>query len=97
LLTKVHTLLPEPPEGEDLPHDTLANNIFIRGGVISPRQHVLGEIGVLRITQREYTEALDCFLQGSFWADAAYIAEGVLTVDELKGYIDREWPQTDMN
>jgi len=94
LLAKVQGLLPEPPEGEELPHDTLADNIFIPDRSVSPRQHVLGEIGVLRMARRDYTEALDCFLRAGFWADAAYVAERVLTIDELKAYIDREWPAT---
>ena len=25
--------------------------------------------------------------------DAAYVAERVLTVEELKAYVDREWPE----
>jgi hypothetical protein len=27
-----------------------------------------------------------------YWMDAAYVAERVLTLDELKAYVDREWP-----
>jgi hypothetical protein len=84
-------MFPERPEGEELPPDTLANNIFIPDGGISPREHLLGEIGVLRLARRDYVEALDCFLRGGFWADAAYVAERVLTLEELKGYVDREW------
>jgi hypothetical protein len=94
LLTKVHGMFPEPPEGEELPADTLANNIFIPDGSISPREHLLGEIGVLRMARRDYVEALDCFLRGGFWADAAYVAERVLTLEDLKDYVDREWSMT---
>jgi len=91
LLEKAHGVLPERPENEESPHDTLADNVFIPDGKIDPRQHILGEMGVLRMIRRNYTEALDCFLRGGFWADAAYVAERVLTTEELKTYLDREW------
>jgi hypothetical protein len=29
----------------------------------------------------------------SYWMDAAYVAERILTVDELKAYVDRNWPE----
>jgi tetratricopeptide (TPR) repeat protein len=94
LLGRAHGLLPDRPENEESPHDTLADNVFISDRNIDPRQHILGEMGVLRMTRREYTEALDCFLHGGFWADAAYVAERVLTTEELKAYIDREWDES---
>jgi hypothetical protein len=55
-------------------------------------QQMLGELGALRLARREFTEALDCLLRAGFWYDAAYVAERVLTVDELKTYVDRHWP-----
>lgn len=91
-LSKAREMLPEAVENEEEAHDTLASNIFIPDGSIYPREHMLGEMGVLRIVRREYAEALDCFLRGGFWADAAYVAERVLSVAELKAYLDREWP-----
>jgi hypothetical protein len=48
---------------------------------------------VLHLTRREYVDALDCFLRGGFWMDAAYVAERVLTVEELKSYVDGRWPE----
>ena len=94
LLGKAHGMLPDLPEDEESPHDTLADNVFIPHRNIFPRQHILGEIAVLRMTRRDYTGALDCFLRGGFWADAAYVAERVLTVAELKACIDREWGES---
>jgi hypothetical protein len=91
LLTRAHGTLPGPLQNEESPHDTLADKVFVPDGNIDPRQHILGEMGVLRMARRDYTEALDCFLRGGFWADAAYVAERVLTTDELKAYVDREW------
>jgi hypothetical protein len=54
---------------------------------------VLGELGVLRLHRKEFSLALDALLNGGHWADAAYVAERVLTVDELKNYVDRHWPE----
>jgi LysM repeat protein len=46
----------------------------------------------LRLARREYTQALDALLNAGFWMDAAYVAERVLTADELKTYVDYYWP-----
>lgn len=54
-----------------------------------------GELGVLRMSLREYTESLGALLAGGQWADAAYVAEAVLSPDELKQYVDRDWPLRD--
>lgn len=54
---------------------------------------VLGELGVLRLNLRQYGESLDALLRSGFWGDAAYVAERILTVDELKSYVDRNWPK----
>jgi hypothetical protein len=81
-------------------HNTLAQNIFIRGrysSQILPAQHIMAELGVLRLARRDYAEALDCFLRAGFWLDAAYVAERVLTVNELKTYVDANWPYADLS
>ncbi len=51
----------------------------------------LGELGVLHLARREYAEALDALIRSGYWMDAAYVAERVLTTDELKRYVDRNW------
>jgi len=61
-------------------------------GTISVGQQALGELGVLRLARRQYVEALDALLRAGFWADAAYVAEKVLTLEELKNYVDQQWP-----
>ena len=64
------------------------------GDAIPIEQQVSGELGVLHLARREYTEALDALLRsGYYWMDAAYVAERVLTTDELKAYVDRNWPE----
>lgn len=55
-------------------------------------EQVLAELGVLRLQRGEFVSALDALLRADFWGDAAYVAERVLTVDELKSYVDQSWP-----
>lgn len=68
------------PNSEYLPPLTLA-------------QQWNAELGVFRLSRRQYLEALDAFMHSAHWNDAAYVADQVLTVDELKGVVDRRWPE----
>lgn len=56
-------------------------------------RQVLGELGAVRLARRDYAQALDALLNAGFWMDAAYVAERVLSVDELKTYVDTHWPE----
>jgi photosystem II stability/assembly factor-like uncharacterized protein/tetratricopeptide (TPR) repeat protein len=60
---------------------------------IDVSNQVLGELGVVHLSERDYVESLDALLRSGFWMDAAYVAERILTVDELKAYIDQNWPE----
>jgi len=59
---------------------------------VPARRMILGELGVLRLTQGDFTQALDALLRSGYWLDAAYVAERVLTTRELKAYVDSHWP-----
>ena len=59
---------------------------------VSAERQIQGELGVLRLSRGEYIQALDSLLKAGFWMDAAYVAERVLTLNELKDYVDRSWP-----
>jgi hypothetical protein len=62
------------------------------GDRIAVGRQAFGELGVLHLARREYAEALDALLRSGYWMDAAYVAERVLTTDELKSYVNRAWP-----
>ncbi|HOX06822.1 MAG TPA: hypothetical protein PK280_10500 [Planctomycetota bacterium] len=62
-------------------------------GCFSARELVRGELGVLQLARRHYSEALDCLARGGYSLDAGYVAERVLTLDELTGYVDANWPE----
>lgn len=58
------------------------------------RPRALGELGAVRLARKEYAPALDALIRGGYWTDAAYVAERVLTIEELKAYVDQEWPRS---
>lgn len=76
----------------------LAGSLYVANGIelepISVTAQLHGEWGVFRLARRQYSEALEALLRSGFWEDAAYVAERVLTLDELKRYVDRHWPTT---
>lgn len=63
----------------------------------NPTDKPLGELGVLSLARGQYFEALDALVRGRYWLDAAYVAERVLSVDELSAYVDATWPQPATN
>lgn len=83
----------EPPKlepGEPPPFvDSLSD---ARDGVPA-RRMVLAESGVLHLTRGEFVQALDALLRAGYWTDAAYVAERVLTLPELRSYVDAHWPE----
>ncbi len=59
--------------------------------VASPLCRVEAERGVLALSRGEYLDAMARLYigAGDHWSDAAYVAERVLTVEELKDFVDR--------
>ncbi|HET6223235.1 MAG TPA: hypothetical protein VFE11_13770, partial [Dongiaceae bacterium] len=49
-----------------------------------------GELAVMRLSQGEYRDSLQLLfpVAGTYWGDIIYIAERVLTLDELKAFVD---------
>ncbi len=97
LLAKVSRSFPAELPGTNAPvsfDETLSSEINPWDhDNISIGKQVLGELGVVRLARREYAEALDALLHSGYWMDAAYVAERVLTTDELKVYVERNWPE----
>jgi hypothetical protein len=58
---------------------------------LTPTEVVAGELAVLGLARRQYVDSLDLLLRNNWWTDAAYVAERVLTVDELQKYVDANW------
>ena len=96
LLAKVSRQFPQELPGTNAPGD-FAQSLFVDINPVWSEQIAVGrqssgELGVLHLARREYTEALDTLLRSGYWTDAAYVAERVLTLDEFKNYVDRDWP-----
>ncbi len=68
----------------DEPHDLL-----------SEPARALGELATLRLATRHYEESLRLLLRGGHWLDAAYVAERVLTSDELLRFVDEGYPRSE--
>ncbi len=47
-----------------------------------------GDLGGLRLARGDFVQALDVLFKGKLWEDAAFVAERVLTTNELKQYVD---------
>ena len=61
---------------------------------LKPGCRVEGEGAILALERGDYLQAFDQLYrsQAVYWQDAAIVAERVLTVDELKGYVDAHVP-----
>lgn len=96
LLAKVTRSFPPEPPSTNTPASFAENlSVVINSEYdesLSAGQQALGELGVLHLARREYTQSLDALLRSSYWMDAAYVAERVLTPDELKNYVNENWP-----
>jgi photosystem II stability/assembly factor-like uncharacterized protein/tetratricopeptide (TPR) repeat protein len=95
LLAKLSRRFPQEPPGTNAPA-SLEENLYVTvnpvwNDSIPIGRQAFGELGALHLARREYTGALDALLRSGYWMDAAYVAERVLTVEELKTYVDREW------
>ena len=87
LLAQVRPTLPAGP-GPD--HDLWQS--YEAQGPAAVRPRAAGELGAVRLARGEYAAALDDLLRGGWWTDAAYVAERVLTVEELRAYVDKTCP-----
>ena len=100
LFAQLADRLPVVPEAEAANSTEFADSLYIPTGGryaheldnSAARVRVLAELGVLKLSRGEFAQALDALLRSAFWQDAAYVAERVLTTDELKTYVDQNWP-----
>jgi hypothetical protein len=96
LLAGLSRSFPIEDRGTNEPQN-FTDNLYVEFSDESRESHgigaqVLGELGTLQLARQEYVSSLDSLLRAGFWQDAAYVAEQVLALDELKSYVDRFWP-----
>jgi len=51
-----------------------------------------GEQGILHLANDRYEEAMESFILSGHWRDAAYVAEQLLSREELLTYVRDHWP-----
>ena len=49
-----------------------------------------GDLACLKLARGEFLQAFEAFRKGGLWEDAAFIAESILTTEELKAFVDHE-------
>jgi len=76
-------------EGEEWTGDLSAE-----GGHWGFESTARGDLGGLQLARGDFVQALDVLFKGQLWEDAAFVAERVLTANELKEYVDA-LPQTE--
>lgn len=71
------------------------NDYMMEG--VSPNCLINSELGLLQLQRNEYVQALHYLYLGAkdYWMDAAYVAERIVTTDELKAFVDQRAPAAD--
>lgn len=62
-------------------------------GPYCPHADTVGQLAILQLGRSRYIQSLDLLVQGDWWQGAAYVAERVLTAEELKEYVDLRYPK----
>jgi hypothetical protein len=88
LLAQAAHDLPQPALGED----ELAWWEWESESPMASPLRAAGEHAALRLADGQLVPALDGLLRAGYWVDSAYVAERVLTTDELRAYVDKSWP-----
>jgi hypothetical protein len=67
----------------------VADNMSLVGG-----QRLMAENGVLAVSRGDYADALRNLVEAGsqYWLDAAYVAERILTLDELTAVVSQHFP-----
>lgn len=52
-------------------------------------QSASGDLGALYLERADFVAAMDVLRKGNLWNDMAFVAERVLTADELRAYVDQ--------
>jgi hypothetical protein len=49
-----------------------------------------GDLGLMHLERGDFIQAMDILLKAGLWEDASFVAERILTADELKAYVDQQ-------
>lgn len=65
---------------------------YIPTPFVTPRDAAWADQALLLMASGRFRETMDAFLTGGHWQDAAWVAERLMTTDELKTYVDKSRP-----
>jgi len=68
--------------------------VFFENDVI---REINTDLGVLKLSRKEYLMAFNVLLKGKYWEDIAYVAEKVLTSSELEDYLKQHAKDIEMD
>jgi hypothetical protein len=71
------------------PSDATEDELVHSGESWSFSESASGELGALYLARADFISALDVLWKGGLWEDAAFVAERILTTDELKTYVEQ--------
>ncbi|MES1241572.1 MAG: hypothetical protein ABUT39_08125 [Acidobacteriota bacterium] len=94
-LTEARKLLDEAAAGLpklDMTLEDASGVVWETGEIMLAPPRASGEEAAVQLAQGDFAGALDRFLRAGYWLDAAWLAERVLGTDELKAYVDAQWP-----
>ena len=105
MLTQVVEHFPNPQDMDATLHDSGATRSLIgdqpgliyRSALSNGSDQPQGELGLHLLHRGDFIKAMDTLLRAGYWMDGAYVAERVLSLDELKEYVDRTWPALTSN
>ena len=84
LLHQVASAFPTGPDWEVEARDSYG---YYSGSMVAVRDLVREDLGYVLLEKGDYAGSLDAFLESGDWADAACVAERVLTADELETFV----------
>jgi hypothetical protein len=84
-LAEARPLLEKAAEIPPTPEDYGFGPLIL--GPYATRERARAEQAVVRLSQKDYVPALELFMNNGYWSDAAYVAERVLTVEELRAFV----------
>jgi tetratricopeptide (TPR) repeat protein len=72
------------------PSDMLVSRSLYSINEMPPENAARGDMGMLRLSRGEFVAAVRTFLDAGRFEDAFYVADSVLTTEELKRFVDNE-------
>jgi len=77
---------------DTIPPDLNLEQRYLTGSELMPVQAAKGELAIIQMGHNDFLSALKLFAETNNDRDAAYLAEAVIPVQDLKGFVDREYP-----